>query len=268
MHGFVFENCTEPAEVTFKWKDKRELRLALNVDSDFDKVQTFQLVINDQCSLTFTGNAFEASNYGTWTTEDGKVTNASFLVARLLFITNFGNLIVGDGRKIGCRNKILRNQIDDDWVWSKFRLSAIPKTWSYYILINGKVDENEGDEYDPLAPTIEATSSTSGIEESTTSVEESTSTIEESTSTVEASTTSVGETSTSLPTSVIKEVVVSSTDLPKTPIHKSTKSFSPKFHRSDDSANAFIKILGYVGESFTLLVKLLLSFLSCALYGQ
>ncbi|KAI6198443.1 hypothetical protein M3Y96_00519800 [Aphelenchoides besseyi] len=237
MRGFMFKDCSGPAEVAFKWKNKHELKLALNLDLAIDAVRTFQLIINDKCSLTF--NGYEPS-YGTWTTEDGKVINATFLEVGGLYITNADNLILENGQEIDCGGKILRNEIDNDWVWSKFRLYDLPKTYSYYILINGHVDEGEGEEYNPLETTIETIISTFAIEESNSSVEETTSTTQKKTSSFEKTTTILAT-----------EVEAKS-----------------KFKRSDDSADMIFAILRCVGKIFTLLVKLLLSFLSYALYGQ
>ncbi|KAI6217088.1 hypothetical protein M3Y95_01239900 [Aphelenchoides besseyi] len=145
--GFEFKDCTGPTEVTMKWRKEHYLNW-FYLGSHFNPLKT-KLVINEQCTLDYKmeGNVFQ------WAEENG---NENYSAAFFSSPHLYGNGILikywDDG--IVCENKSLVNSIDDEWVWTRFRMIDFPYRYRFFVYVkDGGGDE--GTEQMPLTTSTE-----------------------------------------------------------------------------------------------------------------
>ncbi|KAI6231176.1 hypothetical protein M3Y95_00353700 [Aphelenchoides besseyi] len=144
--GFAFEDCTN-AEVKIKWKKKHELFLFINYVSFLHKMEpTFKLIINDKCTLIFVGRTEEKdyrevlSTCQFWEEDCNLKIDVNGVMRRVEEKAS---------QKPHClRTILLRNGIDDRWVWTKVRVENFTEDWELNVFVFNAT-HGEGFEYIP-----------------------------------------------------------------------------------------------------------------------
>ncbi|KAI6210389.1 hypothetical protein M3Y96_00323000 [Aphelenchoides besseyi] len=151
--GFSFEDCTN-AEVKIEWKKSHELYLVVNYVSFFHKMEpTFKLIINDKCTLYFVGQTQQKS-YSEWKTESGEVLSTCQLLYGNCDLKIDVNGVMRRAQneasqKPHClRTVLLRNGIDDRWVWTSVRVEHFTEDWELNVFVFNAT-RGEGFEYIP-----------------------------------------------------------------------------------------------------------------------
>ncbi|KAI6224871.1 hypothetical protein M3Y95_00798500 [Aphelenchoides besseyi] len=146
--GFIFVEC-EDAELKIKWLSSHKFRAAdLTPETSYDGKRTFTIIINDKCKLNFEAQSHPA-RYAKWLSEDGTtLVRCNNEISCGLKIDTDGELRVDNiavSKQELCPGVVLRNAIDDRWVWTKIRVVNLPKNWVLLVDVphplNGEATE-------------------------------------------------------------------------------------------------------------------------------
>ncbi|KAI6231112.1 hypothetical protein M3Y95_00346900 [Aphelenchoides besseyi] len=144
-HGFMFVDCSGVAEVGMKWKKDNEVVIPLVPWKQ--SFHTFKLIVNNRCALKFDQNESNKT-FGKWTNKNGQVTECNDIWTCGLKINKNGELLSDAGKDVGCGNETIRNEIGDQWVWTKIRVVDLPSGFEFLVYVPN-ADDGEGDEYIP-----------------------------------------------------------------------------------------------------------------------
>ncbi|KAI6204231.1 hypothetical protein M3Y94_00648700 [Aphelenchoides besseyi] len=125
--GFEFANCTD-AEVSIKWRKGRKLGLL------FTNVENATILLNDACEFDLVGKKHPLLNF-LILGSDGKLRNLG-------------------QQEVYCQGKNLLNEVDDQWIWTNFRVQthSFSSSSQIYVFVNHPVN-GEGTEYVPANST-------------------------------------------------------------------------------------------------------------------
>ncbi|KAI6180357.1 hypothetical protein M3Y98_00711300 [Aphelenchoides besseyi] len=141
--GFKFVDCLGVAEIGLQWKKDNEV--IIPVDLSKQNVNTFKLIVNSRCALKFEQNSANKT-FGKWTNENGQVTECDEVWSCGLKINKNGKLLSNDGKDVGCGNETIRNEITEEWMWTKIRVVDLPSDFEFLVYVPS-ADDGEGDEY-------------------------------------------------------------------------------------------------------------------------
>ncbi|KAI6204353.1 hypothetical protein M3Y94_00664300 [Aphelenchoides besseyi] len=129
--GFLFDKCVE-GEVAVKWRANQSLRFRLLIRKTYES-NNFVLNINDFCQLWFYGRMNSYLPTAEWQFEDYSTlavcsdpSNCDLKIDTNGTLRRLGR---GAPRDPICSHMHLRNEINDEWVWTKVRLSGLPEGW-------------------------------------------------------------------------------------------------------------------------------------------
>ncbi|KAI6180345.1 hypothetical protein M3Y98_00710000 [Aphelenchoides besseyi] len=130
--GFDLSNCAD-AKVAIKWQKKHELGLL------FKNVENVTIVLNDVCEFDLVGKKYPVWSFLILGT-DGKLRNLW-------------------QQEVYCYGKNLLNEVDDQWIWSEFRVQTHSYSSSAQIRVFANYPlKGEGEEYVPMNSTSSSSS--------------------------------------------------------------------------------------------------------------
>ncbi|KAI6204364.1 hypothetical protein M3Y94_00665800 [Aphelenchoides besseyi] len=132
---FIFQDCVE-GEIAIRWNGAHSLRLRLFALTKYEQ-NRFVLNINDYCQLWFYGRMGEVMPLARWEWEDYSTLAVCIDPSNcdLKIDTNGTLRRMGPGasRQPICSHMNLRNRVNDQWVWTKIRVSGLPAGWLFLV---------------------------------------------------------------------------------------------------------------------------------------
>ncbi|KAI6212431.1 hypothetical protein M3Y94_00023100 [Aphelenchoides besseyi] len=134
--GFTLIDCKESVELSFYTKKQREVMIGSFGRKSSDV--NYKLIINDMCTLTFEGHYNKNKSYGIWKDSTGNTKRCNYSPWCALLLNNEGKLMnLVDGQEFGCVGKLLRNDVDNEWTWTKIRIEDISSNFTFGINVEG-----------------------------------------------------------------------------------------------------------------------------------
>ncbi|KAI6212358.1 hypothetical protein M3Y94_00012100 [Aphelenchoides besseyi] len=142
---YVFKNCESDAEIWLKWKAGNSLLMSPERLGLGDHGLT--VTLNENCMLVFEAKNEEEQEQIKWNDQHENFANCTELSDCSLVLRNDSKLFTDNGQEL-CLNTILRNTIDDQWVWTKIRVQGLQPNDTFVV---GRTNFEDG-EVEKLPP--------------------------------------------------------------------------------------------------------------------